>query len=87
VVGMYVDDQQITGASYDDIKLFKKEMAAAFKMSDLCLLHYYHGIEVKQGACGILLSQGWHLAQPRSQNRFPAKCPWTPLLSEASSGV
>jgi hypothetical protein len=58
VVGVYVDDLVITGASCDDIKLFKKEMAAAFKMSDLGLLHYYLGIEVKQGADGISLSQG-----------------------------
>ena len=33
-------------------------MAAAFKMSDLGLLHYYLGIEVKQSARGISLSQG-----------------------------
>jgi hypothetical protein len=33
-------------------------MAAAFKMSDLGLLHYYLGIEVKQSASGILLSKG-----------------------------
>jgi len=47
VVGVYVDDLVITGSSSDDIKRFKKEMAAAFKMSDLGLLHYYLGIEVK----------------------------------------
>jgi hypothetical protein len=58
VVGVYVDDLVITGASCEDIKLFKKEMAAAFKMSDLGLLHYYLGIEVRQGAGGISLSQG-----------------------------
>ena len=44
---MYVNDLVITGSSSDDIKRFKKEMAAAFKMSDLGLLHYYLGIEVK----------------------------------------
>jgi hypothetical protein len=33
-------------------------MAAAFKMSDLSLLHYYLGIEVKQSASDISLSQG-----------------------------
>ena len=29
MVGVYVDDLVITGASYEDIKLFKKEMAVA----------------------------------------------------------
>ena len=32
------------------------EMFAAFKMSDLGLLHYYLGIEVKQGPKGTSLS-------------------------------
>lgn len=57
-IGVYVDDLVITGSNTDDIKEFKKEMAAAFKMSDLGLLHYYLGIEVKQSAEGISLSQG-----------------------------
>jgi hypothetical protein len=38
--------------------LFKEEMAAAFKMSDLGLLHYYLSIELKQSASVISLSQG-----------------------------
>jgi hypothetical protein len=33
-------------------------MAAAFKMSDLGLLHYYLGIEVKHSVSGISHSQG-----------------------------
>jgi hypothetical protein len=58
VVGVYVDDLIITGLDRDNIRLFKEEMVAAFKMSDLGLLHYYLGIEVKQSASGISLSQG-----------------------------
>jgi hypothetical protein len=58
VVGVYVDDLIITGSDRDNIRSFKEEMAAAFKMRDLSLLHYYLGIEVKQSASGILLSQG-----------------------------
>jgi hypothetical protein len=58
VVGVYVDDLIITGSDRDNIRSFKEEMAAAFKMSDLGLLHYYLSIEVKQSASGILLSQG-----------------------------
>jgi hypothetical protein len=58
VVGVYVDDLVITGSDYVDISLFKEEMVAAFKMSDLDLLHYYLNIVVKQSVSGISLSQG-----------------------------
>jgi hypothetical protein len=57
VVGVYVDDLIITGSDRNNIRSFKEEMAATFKMSDLCLLHYYLSIEVKQSASGIFLSQ------------------------------
>jgi hypothetical protein len=58
VVGVYVDDLIITVSDLDNIRSFKEEMAAVFKMSDLGLLHYYLGIEVNQSASGISLSQG-----------------------------
>ena len=47
VVGVYVDDLIITGATPTDIEAFKKEMQRLFRMSDLGLLSYYLGIEVK----------------------------------------
>jgi hypothetical protein len=56
VVGIYVDDLMITGSNYNDIMGFKSEMANVFNMSDLGLLHYYLGIEVKQSSQGISLS-------------------------------
>jgi hypothetical protein len=58
VVGVYINDLNITGSNHDNIRSFKEEMEAAFKMSDLGLLHYYLGIEVKQSVSGISLSQG-----------------------------
>jgi hypothetical protein len=57
VVEIYVDDLILTSSDRDDIRSFKEEMAVAFKMSDLGLLHYYLSIEVKQSASGISLSQ------------------------------
>jgi hypothetical protein len=57
LVGVYVDDLVICGPSVNDISQFKKEMMRKFNMSDLGLLSYYLGIEVKQGADGITLSQ------------------------------
>jgi hypothetical protein len=49
VVGVYVDDLIITGANPADIGAFKEELRRLFRMSDLGLLSYYLGIEVKQG--------------------------------------
>jgi hypothetical protein len=58
VVEVYVDNLVIIGSGRDDIKWFKEEMMATFKMSELRLRHYYLDIEVKQSASGISPSQG-----------------------------
>jgi len=58
LVGVYVDDLIISGPSVDEIRKFKSEMMKKFRMSDLGLLSYYLGIEVKQGEGHITLSQG-----------------------------
>jgi hypothetical protein len=47
VVEVYVDDPVITDSDCDNIKLFEEELVAAFKLSDIGLLHYYLCIEVK----------------------------------------
>jgi hypothetical protein len=57
LVGVYVDDLIISGPDVKDIKIFKSEMKQKFNMSDLGLLSYYLGIEVKQEASGITLCQ------------------------------
>ncbi|KAK3133758.1 hypothetical protein QOZ80_6AG0540590 [Eleusine coracana subsp. coracana] len=57
IVGVYVDDLIITDGDKRDINAFKKEMTSLFRMSDLGLLSYYLGIEVKQGKDGIRLCQ------------------------------
>jgi len=58
LVGVYVDDLIISGPNTEDIRNFKQEMMKKFSMSDLGLLNYYLGIEVKQGEGQIVLSQG-----------------------------
>jgi hypothetical protein len=58
VVGVYVDDLIITGASPREIDAFKREMQRLFQMSDLGLLSFYLGIEVRQTEESITLSQG-----------------------------
>jgi hypothetical protein len=57
LVGVYVDDLIISGPDVRDINVFKNEMKEKFSMSDLGLLSYYLGIEVKQDARGITLCQ------------------------------
>lgn len=55
VVGVYVDDLIVTGTSDKEIAQFKKQMKDEFEMSDLSLLAYYLGIEVKQTQNCIVL--------------------------------
>jgi hypothetical protein len=57
IVGVCADDLIISGLSVDDILKFKTEMRRKFSLSDLGLLSYYLGIEVKHGGGPIMLSQ------------------------------
>jgi Reverse transcriptase (RNA-dependent DNA polymerase)/Integrase core domain len=57
IIGVYVDDLIITGTSEFEIEKFKMQMKETFRMSDLGLLSYYLGIEVKQKKGEVLLSQ------------------------------
>jgi hypothetical protein len=57
LVGVYVDDLVIIGSSLAAVKEFKEEMKRAFLMSDLGLLSFYLGIEVRQDTGGITLRQ------------------------------
>ena len=54
VVGVYVDDLIITGAEEREVEAFKAQMKI-FDMSDLSLLSFYIGIEVRQDANSITL--------------------------------
>ena len=63
VVEVYVDDLVITRGNQAGIDVFKAEMQATFKMSDLGLLHYYLGLEVAQTETGITVSQSAYAAK------------------------
>ena len=58
LVGVYVDDLVITGTDKEKIAEFKDQMKELFRMSDLGLLSYYLGIEVRQETDKIVLCQG-----------------------------
>ena len=47
LVGVYVDDLIIIGAEEQKVEVFKAQMKKAFDMSDLGLLYFYLGVEVR----------------------------------------
>lgn len=57
IVGVYVDDLILTGENRNVIEKFKLEMQQKFDMTDLGLLSFYLGIEVKQTATSISVCQ------------------------------
>lgn len=57
VVCLYVDDIIYMGSSESIVAEFKSCMMKNFEMSDLGLLHYFLGLEVKHGVGGIFISQ------------------------------
>jgi hypothetical protein len=73
LVGVYVDDLVITGSSLAAVEEFKEEMKRAFLMSDLGLLSFYLGIEVRQDAGGITLRQA-HYAKKILEMAGMADC-------------
>ena len=57
IVVLYVDDLIFTGNDKALIGQFKEAMKSEFEMTDLGLLKYFLGIEVKQMHDGIFISQ------------------------------
>uniref|UniRef100_A0A2N9JBE9 Integrase catalytic domain-containing protein n=1 Tax=Fagus sylvatica TaxID=28930 RepID=A0A2N9JBE9_FAGSY len=57
IVCLYVDDLIFTGNNPSMFEDFKKAMAREFEMTDIGLMAYYLGIEVKQTEEGIFISQ------------------------------
>ncbi|GKV01270.1 hypothetical protein SLEP1_g13835 [Rubroshorea leprosula] len=57
LVCLYVDDLIFTGNNANMFEEFKKAMTQEFEMTDIGLMSYYLGIEVKQNEDGIFISQ------------------------------
>nr|KYP66220.1 Retrovirus-related Pol polyprotein from transposon TNT 1-94 [Cajanus cajan] len=57
IVCLYVDDLIFTGNNPSMFEEFKKDMTKEFEMTDMGLMAYYLGIEVKQGNEGIFITQ------------------------------
>ena len=57
LVALYVDELIFLGNNDEMIEEFKSTMTREFKMTDLGLLKFFLGLEVKQGETGIFISQ------------------------------
>ncbi|KAK2975344.1 hypothetical protein RJ640_009698 [Escallonia rubra] len=57
IVCLYVDDLIFTGNNVKMLDDFKKEMAKEFEMTDIGMMSYYLGIEVKRRDDGIFILQ------------------------------
>ncbi|KAK9757157.1 hypothetical protein RND81_01G144300 [Saponaria officinalis] len=57
ILSLYVDDLIITGNNQEMIENFKKNMKKEFEMTDLGLMNYFLGLEVKQTLEDIFISQ------------------------------
>lgn len=84
IMGVYVDDLIVTSSCTKKIEEFKKQMEEKFEMSDLGLLSYYLGIEVKQTEKGITIKQEGYAKKILKETSLlecnPAKCPMDPGL-------
>jgi hypothetical protein len=79
LVGVYVDDLVITGSSLATVEEFKEEMKRAFLMSDLGLLSFYLGIELRQDARGITLRQAHYAKILEMAGMADCKAAATPM--------
>lgn len=61
VVCLYVDDLIYTGTNPIMVQEFKKAMMAEFEMTDLGLMKYFLGIQVRQSKGEIFISQEKYL--------------------------
>ena len=57
VISLYVDDMSVTGSNVEEINWFKLEMKKVFEMTDLGLMSYFLGIEIKQNQDEVFLNQ------------------------------
>ncbi|GJS47878.1 retrovirus-related pol polyprotein from transposon RE1 [Tanacetum coccineum] len=57
IISLYVDDLLVIGSNDHLVKKFKKQMESEFDMSDMGLVSYFLGMEIKQLPNGVHISQ------------------------------
>jgi Reverse transcriptase (RNA-dependent DNA polymerase) len=63
IVTLYVDDLIFMGNSQRLIDEFKREMKLEFEMTDLGMMRYFFGLEIKYEKSEIFISQGAYAQQ------------------------
>jgi Reverse transcriptase (RNA-dependent DNA polymerase) len=58
IIALYVDDLIFMGNNQRLIDEFKREMKLEFEMTDLEMMRYFFGVEIRQKKLGIFVSQG-----------------------------
>lgn len=80
IICLYVDDILYMGSSPSLVQDFKSCMMKRFDMIDLGLMHYFLGLEVKQHADGVFISQKKYVADLLQRfNMFNCKVAATPM--------
>ncbi|XP_039137235.1 uncharacterized protein LOC120274764 [Dioscorea cayenensis subsp. rotundata] len=84
IVCIYVDDVIYMSPSLEMMNRFKDDMKRNFEMTDLGLLSYFLGLEIKQDTLGIHVSQKKYIEDLlKSFNMFNCKPSSTPLCTNA----
>ena len=82
LVALYVDDLIFSGNNNEMIEEFKSTMTQEFEMTDLSLLKFFLGLEVKQGETCIFISQEKYakeiLKKYKMKNCNPVSTPMEP---------
>ena len=57
IISLYVDDLLVTGNNNNNVETFKQEMMSVFEMTDLGLMSFFLGMEVKQAEHEVFICQ------------------------------
>lgn len=81
IISLYVDDLLVIGSNDEIVKEFKKQMECEFDMSDLGLVYYFLGMEIKQESSGVYISQKKYASDMLKRfNMFSCKSVASPLV-------
>jgi hypothetical protein len=55
IISLYVDDLLVTGSNAQQVENFKQKMMQAFEMTDIGLMMFFLGMEIKQSKNEIFI--------------------------------
>lgn len=84
IVALYVDDLIFMGNNGEMIEEFKRAMTREFEMTDLGIMKYFLGLEIRQEKTGIFVAQETYAKEILKRNKM-ADC--NPVLTPMEPGV